>query len=191
MTYRNLKIVFYSLFGTGFAGFVLGVIIGIIKKESEWGIGGTMAIVCIICLMAIPGIIVAVVYLPIIQRENSLILKEYGTTKSKTKTYFYHIHTDLSIPILFEKQKSISGLKFSPEGLYYNTWQKMFFWKEIFLWENVERISIVENTIKIEVATRNGIKFTIGFPNSETYFKLVKTFYGDIYQKDGELNPER
>lgn len=189
MTYRNLKIAFYSLFSAGLAGCISGAIIGIVNKESGWGIGGIIFVVCAISLMAIPGIVIAVIHLQVIQNENNLVLKEYGAPKSKTKTYFYHIHTDLSIPALFEKPKAISGLKFSPEGLYYNTLQKMFLWKEIFLWENVERISIAENAIKIEVATREGIKFITGFPNTEIYFKLVKTFCGkEIQQEQMQTN---
>ena len=176
MSNKKIMIIFTCLFCSGVLGCTLGAIVGFVYKErsfggTEWGFGSVLFIASFVVLMLGSIILLLVLRLILHIKGNKLILKEYGTLQSKTKSYYYYISTILLIPELSPKQRFITNFKFSSEGLYYNDN------KEIFLWKNVERISMNSGGIKIEAKTRDGTKFSVGFRHDEVWLKLVKTFY--------------
>jgi hypothetical protein len=169
MSVKKAKTLYFFIFCICALGCLLSAIIGVTFGDDS----KICAIIFSVCavLLLIATFVFSFGSVIIIKHENDLILQEYGAPESKSKTYYVYIKTNISIPALFPKPKSINNFKFSSDGLYYNDK------KEIFLWKNVSNIKIILNALKIEAVTRDGVKFTTGFPNNEIYLKLLKTFY--------------
>jgi len=87
MSNKKLMAIFYSLFGFGVLGCILGAIIGLLANETEWGFGGVLFIFSFFVLMLGSIVFVFIMKLILHLKGNKLILKEYGTPKSKTKIY--------------------------------------------------------------------------------------------------------
>ncbi|MCL2061558.1 MAG: hypothetical protein FWH03_02930 [Firmicutes bacterium] len=190
-------------------GIVL-MIIGRTRGESfgnAWDIGGTVLLSCVF--------LVFITFLAILFRElfkvyqNKLILKEFGTLKSKTKTYYVHnAHDywegdDSGGGYTVKRGGSIVYYMFTPSGLYcrcivdsdrafIRSKILLLFWKDIVKVVNnketklkiIDPIFLDENVV-IETGTLNIYTNTSNtpriLPNHEIYKKLIMTFYnGEI-----------
>ena len=139
--------------------------------------------------------------------QNKLILKEFGTPKSKTKTYYVHNAHDIHVGDdgggieTIKRAGDLIYYKFTSRGLYcrcssidkrYKILSLMFLWNDVIRvinhdearMEIIDPIFVDENviietgTLKIYTNTSDTPRI---LPNHEIYVKLIQTFWsGEI-----------
>lgn len=169
MTIKRIRLIYFSVCGASIVGCLGMLLLGVINEYNSWNYSSILFLV-FFGIALISTIIYLISHTIVLPRENSLILKEFGTSESRNKTYYYYTSITIAIPALAGKKKHINKLAFNSVGVFYN------YNKPLFYWESVKSICSVSELIIINLHIPDVYNSGITFPNEPVFIALINTF---------------